>query len=241
MPEYQQQGNSPGVAWVVGSPSAASCDESTQDILNSLLMAEQVALTLYFTALTTPAIVSHPYLAGASGDLQQVASNGNRVNAANILAALDQERQHTQLLARTGARSAHTRVYFPAGTFAGLGYTRSPYTFLWVLDHIETALVGAYLAAAQHFAFHHMAGMAQFAARVLGTEAQHRALGRMVSGDAPANNVALEVQSFGCVSEVDRVLQPYLTGSGFPRGATPAFGIPAGAAVAQVVGAHRSR
>ena len=241
MLEHPQQGSDTGVARATAFPDAASCDESTQDVLNSLLAAEQVALTLYFTALTTPAIVRHPYLAGTAGTLQQVASNGNRVNVANMLAALDQERQHAQLLVRSGARSSYTHVYFPAGAFAQLGYTRTPYTFLWVLDHVETALVGAYLAAARHFAFHHMAGMAQLVARILGTEGQHRAMGRMVSGDAPANNIALEVQSFGCVSEVATVLQPYLTGRGFPAGASPALQIPAAAAVARVAGMHPSR
>lgn len=233
-------GSSTGGAARAAAIPGTACGETTQDILNSLLITEQVALTLYYAGLTTPAIVSHPYLAGASGNLRQVASNGNRVNMANMLAALDQEQQHIQLLARAGARSAHSRVYFPDGTFAGLGYTRSPYTFLWVLDHIETALVGAYLAAAQHFAFRLMAGMAQFAARILGTEGQHRAMGRMVSGDAPANNVALEVQSFNCVGDVAAVLQPYLTGHGFPHGATPAVAIPSAAAVARLAGAHHS-
>ena len=206
--------------------AASACNESVHAIVSQLLIAEQLAMTLYFTALTTHAVVSHPYLAGVSGDPHQVASNGNPVNVASMQAALDQERQHAALLVARGATSPYRHYYFPAKTFAQLGYTRDADTFLWVLDHIETALVGAYLAALTQFSQHQRTDLALTAARILGTEAQHRVLGRMVAGDAPSDNLALEVVSFSCVGQLGTVLRPYITGSGRPAGATRAISVP---------------
>jgi hypothetical protein len=117
-------------------------------------------------------------------------------------AALDQERQHAAILVQIGARSPYTHLYFPASTFARLGYTRTAGTFLWVLDHVETALVGGYLAIIHALGLHQQAGLVQLAARILGTEAQHRVLGRVVAGDWPANNLGLEVNSFACASGI---------------------------------------
>ena len=221
--------------------AAAAPGESVQAIVSQLLIAEQLAMTLYYTALTTHAVVSHPYLAGTSGDPRKVASNGNRVNVAGMQAALDQERQHAALLAARGAISPHRHYYFPAATFARLGYTRDVGTFLWVLDHIETALVGAYLAALGQFSQQRSTELAQIAARILGTEAQHRVLGRLVAGDTPSDNLALEVISFGRVRELEAVLRPYVTGQGLPGGATRAIPVPSSAAMLGASGAYRSR
>ena len=197
-------------------------------------------MTLYFTALTTRAVVSHPYLAGDSGDPNRVASNGNPVNVASMQAALDQERQHAALLGRMGATSASAHYYFPASTFTRLGYTRDAGTFLWVVDQIETALIGAYLAAIRHFSLHLSPDLTQLASRILGTEAQHRVMGRMLAGDAPANNMGLEVDSFTCVGDAAAIFEPYVTGSGFAGGATSAVPLPASGALHRVIGQHTS-
>ena len=62
----------------------------------------------------------------------------------------------------------------------------------------------------------------------------------MVAGDTPANNLTLEVNSFGAVGELVRVLQPYLSGKGFPSGAIRAITLPSDTEVARVVGTHSS-
>lgn len=104
-------------------------------------------MALYYTALITRAVVGHPYLAGTSADPNHVASNGSRVNVACLQAARDQERQHAAILIQHGAgsvsfKSISLQFYFPAATFAGLGYTSLPHTFLGVLDHLETTVIG---------------------------------------------------------------------------------------------------
>lgn len=217
---------------------ALACAETVAETLSSLLLAEHLALTLYHTALTTPAVVGHPYLAGASANANDVASDGNPVNVANFQAALNQEYQHARMLVRFGASSRQSRFFFPKKTFAGLGYTRKANTFLWVLDHVETALIGAYLAAVQQFALSGHPDLALVAARILGTESQHRALGRLVSGDIPANNMALEVASFYCPDDVAIALQPYLVKSGFTSGSTAAMPIPTSRALSSAIGKY---
>jgi hypothetical protein len=246
MPHYLAKGNYRATALRdsrarVAANGAVACAETVAETLSGLLLAEHLAMTLYYTALTTPAVASHPYLAGTSGDVNNVASNGNAVNVANFQAALDQEYQHARTLVRLGASSRVSRFFFPKSTFAGLGYTRDANTFLWVLDHVETALVGAYLAAVQQFSLSQQPDLAVVAARILGTEAQHRALGRLVSGDTPANNMALEVVSFYCPDDVTSVLQPYLEKSAFTDGSTGPMPLPAPESVNKVVGKYHSK
>ncbi len=219
---------------------ALDCSESVQEVLSILITAEQVAITLYYTGLTTRAIVSHPYLAGSSADPNHVASNGNPLNVACFQAALDQERTHAALLAQQGGTPKYNQFYYPALTFQNLGYTRTVDTFLWVLDHVETALIGAYLAAVNRFALLGNGDLAVLCSRMLGPECQHRAIGRVVAQDRPANNVGLEVASFSCVSEVQHYLNPYLSGIGFAGGATPPIVLPSTAAMTAVIGKNKS-
>lgn len=218
-----------------------SCTEDPQSVLSTLLVAERISMTLYYTALTSRAVISHPYLAGATGDPNHVARNGNGVNVANLQAALYQEQQHAALLQAHGASSAHRRFFFPAPAFTVLGYTSQPGSFLWVMDHLETYAVGACLAAVRRFGALGDAGIAQLMARLAASESQHRVIGRVIAGESPANNVALEVTSYVCVSELLTALRPYLTGSGFPAGASPAIPLPSPAQIAAVVGPHQSR
>ena len=96
------------------------------------------------------------------------------------------------------------------------------------------------MAAIRRFGALERIDLAVLAARILGVECEHRALYRVVAGDTPANNLTLEVNSFGAVGEVERVLQPYLTGKGFPSGATRAITLPSDAEIARVVGTHSS-
>lgn len=227
-----------------GSTSAATSraagTETAQDIINTALIAEQLATTFYYTGLTTAAVVSSPMLAGSSGNPNNVGSNGNEGNVAYFQAALDQERKHAAALMQAGAKSSVTQFYFPASTFRELGYTSQVGTFLWVLDHLETAFIGAYLAAISRFGQLNQPKLAQFAGQVLGVESEHRALGRVVAGDDPANNVTLEVVSFQNVSAAATVLKPYLTGQGFSGGATPAISMPTQAQITGVVGKNAS-
>jgi len=220
---------------------AAGCGESVQDILNAALIAERLATTFYYTGLTTKAIARDPKVAGYAANPNAVSRNGNPVNVAYLQAALDQENRHAQLLSNAGATAPHKEFYFPASAFKRLGYTSHMGTFLWTVDHLETAFIGAYLAAIERLGALGRDDLALLVTRFLGVECEHRALYRVIAGDDPADNVTLEVASFACVSDVTRVLTPFLTGQGFPSGSTTAIPLPEPARIAHVVGKNRSR
>ncbi|HZS90233.1 MAG TPA: ferritin-like domain-containing protein [Chloroflexota bacterium] len=218
----------------------AACAEGVQEIIDTALVAEQLATTFYYTGLTTHAVMADPRTAGAGGDPNAVGPDGNRVNVAYLQAALDQEQKHARILAGAGAASPYTHFYFPATTFESLGFTNRTGTYLWVLDHLETAFIGAYLTAAQRFGALERVDLAVVALRILAVECQHRALYRVISEDDPADNVTVEVADFSCVADAAGVLKPFLTGQGFPGRAGPAVPLPTAAQTARAIGLNTS-
>src|SRR5947208_11479567 len=163
-------GIAPGTSAAAEPASAGGCTESIQDLLNLGLTIELAATTFYYTGLTSKAVVSDPKVAGSSANPNAVAPDGNRENTANLQAALDQEQKHAQILANAGAVSSFKHFYFPASAFASLGYTSSTGTFLWVLDHLETACIAFYLAALRRFAVLGRSDLAVLAVRNLAVE-----------------------------------------------------------------------
>ncbi len=220
------------------APSATTCTETVQDVLNAALTFEQLATTFYHTALTMPAIVGGKGKPGAADSLDASRIGGPR-SLAHLQTALDQERQHAQFLLDYGATSSYKSFHFPVAAFAGVGYTSHSGTFLWSLDQLETAFIGAYLAAVVRLGVLGHGDFAVTMGRILGTECEHRALGRVIAGDDPVNNVTLEVSSFTCVGNASTVLNPYLTGRGF-TGATRQVSIPTPSDVARIVGQNTS-
>jgi hypothetical protein len=233
-------GLAPGTSVAAEPTRAAGCTESAQDLLNLGLTIELAATTYYYTGLTSRAVVSDPKVAGDSANPNAVASNGNPQNTANLQAALDQEQKHAQILANAGAVSSVKHFYFPASAFASLGYTSRTGTFLWVLDHLETACVAFYLTAVRRFAVLGRSDLAVLSVRNLAVECEHRALYRAISEDDPANNITRPVDQFTCASDAVRVFMPYLTGRGFPGRVTRAIGIPSHTQTATVIGENTS-
>ena len=233
-------GLAPGTTGAAAPGPAAGCTESVQDLLNLGLTIELAATTFYYTGLTSKAVVSDPKVAGSSANPNAVARNGNPQNTANLQAALDQEQKHAQILANAGAVASVTHFYFPASAFARLGYTSHAGTFLWVLDHLETACVAFYFAAVRGFAVLGRFDLAVLAVRNLAVEGEHRAVYRAISEDDPANNITRPVDQFTCARDAVRVLTPYLTGRGFPSRVTRAIGIPSRVQTAAVIGWNTS-
>ena len=233
-------GLAPGMTVAAEPARAAGCPESIQDLLNLGLTIELAATTFYYTGLTSEAVVRDPKVAGSSANPNAVARNGNPQNTANLQAALDQEQKHAQILANAGAVSSFRHFYFPASAFASLGYTSHAGTFLWVLDHLETACIAFYLAAVERFAVLGRSDLAVLAVRNLAVECEHRALYRAISEDDPANNITRPVDQFTCAGDAVRVLTPYLTGRGFPSRVTRAIGIPSHTQTAAVIGPNTS-
>lgn len=185
---------------ITGSASASSPD-TTQSILNAAVTAEQIATALYYEAIAGP---SAPNLGRVH--------NNNNLNY--FQAALWEEYQHIQLLGDRGGvsltGSTTPTIYFPSNAFSNSG------NFLSLLDTLENAFVGAYLAAVSYWASQSQPGFAEDAAQIMGIEAEHRALGRVTSGTNPPNNLIVEAALFGSVSDAVPALVPFVQGaSGF--------------------------
>jgi hypothetical protein len=155
-----------------------------------------------------------------------------------LQAALDAESKHAAMLAQAGATSPHTQFYFPHATFTQMGTSTDAQTFLGVLDHLETAAVGAYIAAVHALASLGHVDLAGLTARIAGVEAEHRMLGRLIADLTPANNLTLERMPFAHVSDAAPALRPFLTGVGFAQGAIGPLALPTPAQTTHLVGKY---
>ncbi len=194
--------------------SAASTTDTATSILTAALIAESLAITTYYTALSTSAVITDPNLAGPGGTATAVSSTGSQINVAYLQGALLEEVAHAQLLRTllglpaSGSGDAAAGIpqtfYYPTGTFSSLS------GFIPVLLALETAFIGAYMTAVEEFAS--MAAgyngfsatqanpassgsnltqadlvlYAKVASSILGVESEHRALVRGI----PSVNLA---------------------------------------------------
>jgi hypothetical protein len=136
--------------------SAAGSTDSAANILTAALIAESLAITTYYTALSSSGVITDSNLAGPGGTATNVSAGGNQVNVAYLQAALLEEVAHAQLLrgllglSADGSGDAAAGVpqtfYYPTGTFSSLS------GFVPVLLALETAFVGAYMTAVEEFA-----------------------------------------------------------------------------------------
>src|SRR5207248_6814793 len=131
---------------------------------------ERLAITLYYTGLTTPAVMRDRRLAGRSGDPRDpgLPPGGNPANVRIVQAALDAEVKHAAALAQAGAASPITHFYFPAATFRQLGSVQDASSFLGVTHAVETACVGLYLAVLTQLWRVGQHDLAQFVVQVVG-------------------------------------------------------------------------
>ncbi|MBB5342883.1 ferritin-like domain-containing protein [Tunturibacter empetritectus] len=186
--------------------------DTAQEIFTAALIAEDLASTFYYNGLVGPVIMD-PNLAGPGGTATHVTAAGNLGNVEYFRAALSEEIQHADLLRSLIGKTVSTTdsvqtFYFPTGTFDTLA------PFIAVLNALENAFIAAYLLATIEFA--QMASdtrgglvierdasgaaytardleyFAQVAASIMGVEAEHRVLGRVVMNQNPANNTNYE-------------------------------------------------
>jgi Ferritin-like domain len=216
------------VTWAPDASAAETCPDTVPNILATLLLTERLATTFYYTGLTSPGVMGDSRLGGSSTDALDpgLPPNGNPHHVRCLQAALDAESKHAAMLARAGATSPHTQFYFPRTTFTQMGTSTDPQTFLGVLDQLETAAVGVYIAAVSALARLRHVELVSLAAGIAGIEAEHRMLGRLLAGLTPANNLTLERQPFACVSDAASTLQPFLTGTGFAQGTIGPLALP---------------
>jgi hypothetical protein len=182
--------------------------DTTAELFTAFLIAEDLATTFYYNGLIG-GVIADPNLAGPGGSATKVTSIGNLGNVNYLQAALVQEIGHANLFRQylTGyaggqANDPYQHFYFPAGTFDTLA------AFLPILNALENAFIGAYLNLIQEFAYKATAAqtgmltgadakysaqeygvLAATAASILGVEAEHRVLGRVIGNENPANNL----------------------------------------------------
>jgi hypothetical protein len=194
--------------------------DSAQQVFTAALIAEDLATTFYFNGLSAGAITAG-FEADDIGYLQ--AALNEEIDHANLL--------RTQLSIADSTKDPVQMFLFPAGTFSVQA------TFLSVLDALENAFIGAYLAAVKEFAQmaadtksgtsqKSAAGMAytsvqleyfaEVSASIMGVECEHRALGRSIAGMIPADNQCFQMQDsittvFNGNTSAAAALGPFIT------------------------------
>jgi len=230
-------------AFASGTADNGSGD-TPQQIFTAALIAEDLATTFYYNGLIGP-VIQDPALAGHNGTATNPSPNPRMSNPGNInylQAALSEEMDHANLLrslinGSTAATDPYQTFYFPAGTFSTLSASTG------MLDALENAFIGAYLAAIEELAAMaadtkagvttysdatgtaYTSGQLEYFAKVagsiLGVESEHRTLGRVISNTNPANNLCYE-QTDGITSVYNgpssavAALTPFLTPSTGP-------------------------
>ena len=188
-----------GGAAAVGFPglmtAASAAGDTVGSIITAARTAEELATTYYYEGIAGP----------RAANLSKV-HNANNLNY--FQAALYQEYEHIQILTGAGAATyASGTFYFPDSWFDNAD------NYLAGLDALETAFIGAYLAAIKSFATLNQPGLAELAGEFLGTECEHRVLGRVTSGSNPPNQWILEKVSFATVGDAVPALAPFLSAS----------------------------
>lgn len=202
-----------GGALLASRADAAGCSETAAQIVDIAAIAEALAVTTYYWGIERPQVFhklaedDRPYLQGG----------------------LSAEKAHLDTLIGAGAAKPQHVFHFPKGTFA------SPKGWASVVESLERAFVSAYGAAVTRFSALGQDSMANLSARILGVEAEHRALAREILGKELPNNVILEPALFTCVSEAATALTPFLNGS---QGFTVAKPMPTDAQIKKAVGRH---
>jgi hypothetical protein len=191
-----------GFSGLFGLRPALAQDEGddVQTILDLAATAETLACTLYYAVLTTGAITF------TEVDLQY------------IKAALDAELQHLEFLNANGGKALTEEFYLPNDVFTDLA------VFVPTTEALETAFVGAYLAATRRAAELRNPLLATTAAQVAAIEAQHLALIRLVGDAQPPNNISLAKTPYFNVSDAVPDFTPFLEGGAGFVGPEPYLG-----------------
>jgi len=165
--------------------------ENVQDILNTAVTAEHLAVTVLTAAV----------------------QNAAQLNLTGLLlavtqAALVEEQLHADFLEANGAKALTDTFTVPDPKIL-----TDQKTFLHTLaDTAEPLFIAAYMAAVREFTDLKQPILAKFAYQIGGTECEHRAIvraGLVVVGDTsgdPPNNKAFETNSLTTVGDAAKVL-----------------------------------
>jgi len=224
-----------------GAISGAAPD-TVEEVVDTLLVAEQLMTAFYYTALTSPAVMRDHRLSGPSADPNNpgLPPGGTPRNVRFSQAALAAVYTPAPAGGRAAATAGRPGFYFPAATFARLGSPAEEGSFLSMLDTLETMCVGVYIAAARQFLRVGRPDLARVATQIMGVEAEHRMLGRVIGAVLPANNLTLERAPYASVSGAGEVLRPFVTDKGVAAGKTLAVAVPTTAQANRVIGRNHT-
>jgi hypothetical protein len=199
---------------------STSTTDTVQQIFTAALIAEDLAITMYYNALVG-GVIQDPNLSGTGGSATNVTANGSVANVGYLRGAIAEEISHAALLRTQLNITASTSdpvqtFYFPTGTFDTLQ------NFFPIIIALETAFVAAYMTAVQEFGLMlgdvspysstqmaasgttysatDLATFAMICAAILGVEAEHRTLARAIpppplfgsTSILPSDNVCYE-------------------------------------------------
>lgn len=148
-----------------GSSSNASSNQDVQ-ILSAAATAEALASVMYDNI-----IKSTLYTSG-------IGTNAN--DQAYLVSGREQEAIHYSTLTAAGGTALALTFYFPVGMFTTAHGTQNVQTTVNTLITLEDAFIAAYLIAINEFS---QTSSKVLAGQILGVEAEHRALGRVIASD----------------------------------------------------------
>jgi hypothetical protein len=196
---------------LISSSATSSNADTAQEIFTAALIAEDLAVTMYYNALVG-GVIQDPTLAGPGGTATKLGPGGQADNVAYLRAALNEEWTHGNLLrsligGSTFAGDPYQTFYFPAGTFDTLA------GFIPIVLALENAFIAAYLLAVKelgNMAVETQAGTvlqygpdgvayttaqltyyAEVAASIMGVECEHKVLARTIPGVANFDGISL--------------------------------------------------
>ena len=151
-------------ALTVARPAEARGPSHDALIVTAATTAEALATTMYTNIIASP--------------LYSTGLNGNANDQAYLVAGLQQELDHYNLLVSAGGATLATTFYFPVGMF-GSG-TANYQTTLNTLVTLEDAFIAAYLIGIRDLS---AASLRVLAGQIMGVESEHRVFGRVVATD----------------------------------------------------------
>lgn len=211
---------------LAGCGGSSSTNNSTPNvdskILNAAATAEALATVMYYNIINAP------------GSIYSVGLSTNASDKAYLVAGYEEELNHYNFLVSAGATALATTFYFPTGMFT------DPQTTVNTLVTLEDAFIAAYLIGVRDFS---TSALKVIAAQIMGIEAEHRTLARVITTDlgltsvtglggaesvvapgATVNNLAYERTFSSALPDIDHVvtaLGPFVTQGATGYSATP--------------------
>ncbi len=145
------------------SSSHAASVDSNQSILNAAATAEALATVMYYNIINATGSI---YSTGALA--------ANAPDKAYLVAGYEEELNHYNFLVAAGAKPLASTFYFPTNMFV------DPQTTMNTLVTLEDAFIAAYLIGVRDFT---STTLKVYAAQIMGVEAEHRTLARVLTND----------------------------------------------------------